>query len=239
VTEWYEHWFGEAYLDLYPHRDDADAARIVQLLTVHGCVRPGVRVLDLACGAGRHIAALTARGVTVVGFDLSMTLLRAAQRRGGAGLVRGDMRALALATGRFDLVVNLFTSFGYFAADADHDEVLREVARVLRPGGWFVLDFLNAPAVRRGLVRRDSRQVGGRRVVQERSLSEDGRFVTKTIALDGEGRHFLERVRLFERADLEAMLGGAGLHVERAFGDYDGGAPTVESPRLLLVARRP
>jgi SAM-dependent methyltransferase len=238
VTEWFEHWFGEAYLDLYPHRDDADAARIVALLGEHGYLRPGARVLDLACGAGRHVAALAAQGARVTGFDLSMTLLRAAQRRGGAGLVRGDMRALALADGRFDLVVNLFTSFGYFAADADHAVVLAEVARILVPGGRFVLDFLNAPAVRRGLVRRDSRQVGGQRVVQERRLSDDGRFVVKTIALDGEGRHFLERVRLFERTDLEAMLERAGLHVDRVFGDYDGGAHDGTSPRLLIVAAR-
>jgi SAM-dependent methyltransferase len=238
VTEWYEHWFGEAYLDLYPHRDDADAARIVALLHANGFVAPGALVLDLACGAGRHIAAFGAHGVRVVGFDLSMTLLRAAQRRAAAGLVRGDMRALAFGSRRFDVVVNLFTSFGYFAADEDHGAVVAEVARVLAPGGRFVLDFLNAPAVRRGLIRRDSRQVGGRRVVQERGLSEDGRFVVKTIALEGEGRHFLERVRLFDRADLESMLKGAGLHVERVFGGYDGEPHAPESPRVLIVARR-
>jgi SAM-dependent methyltransferase len=238
VTEWFEHWFGEAYLDLYPHRDDADAGRIVELLHGRGWVRAGDQVLDLACGAGRHIAALASQGARVAGFDLSMTLLRTAQRRPGARLVRGDMRALAFGPARFDLVANLFTSFGYFERDDDHRAVVREVARVLRPGGRFVLDFLNAPAVRRGLVRRDSRQVNGRRVVQERSLTEDGRFVEKRICLEGEGRHFLERVRLFERADLEAMLREAGLTVECVYGDYDGGEHTPASSRLLLIARR-
>jgi len=237
VTEWFEHWFGEAYLDLYPHRDDADAARIVALLQERGWVRPGDLALDLACGAGRHSAALASRGARVVGFDLSMSLLRAAQRRPGARLVRGDMRALAFGSARFDLVVNLFTSFGYFDRDDDHRDVLGEVARVLRPGGRFVLDFLNAPAVRRGLVRRDSRQVNGRRVVQERAVTDDGRFVEKRISLEGEGRHFLERVRLFERRDLEAMLVEAGLAVDSVYGDYDGGEHTSASPRLLLIAR--
>ena len=238
MTEWYEHWFGEAYLDLYPHRDDADAARIVALLHDRAWVRSGDLVLDLACGAGRHVEALAACGARVVGFDLSLAMLRAAQRRARAGLVRGDIRAIAFAASRFDVVVNLFTSFGYFERDEDHRAVLGEVARILRPGGRFVLDFLNAPAVRRGLVRRDSREIGGRRVVQERQLSEDGRFVAKTIALEGEGRHFLERVRLYERADLEQMLTEAGMPVESVFGDYDGGAHTAESARLLLIARR-
>jgi SAM-dependent methyltransferase len=238
VTEWYEHWFGETYLDLYPHRDDADAERIVALLESRGWVRPGDLVLDLACGAGRHLAALASRGARVVGFDLSLPLLRAAQRRAGAGLVRGDMRDVALRSGAFDVVANLFTSFGYFERDADHRRVLAEVARILRPGGRFVLDFLNATAVRRGLVRRDSRQVGGRRVVQERRLSDDGRFVVKTIALEGEGRHFMERVRLFERAELERMLLEVGMPVQGVFGDYDGAPLGDASPRLLLVAGR-
>ena len=236
MTEWYEHWFGETYLDLYPHRDDADAERIVALLHGRGWVAAGDLVLDLACGAGRHLAALASRGARVVGFDLSLPLLRAAQRRTHGGLVRGDMRALSFRSGSFDLVANLFTSFGYFERDDDHRAVLAEVARVLRPGGRFVLDFLNATAVRRGLVRRDSRQVGGRRVVQERRLSDDGRFVVKTIALEGEGRHFMERVRLFERADLERMLLEAGLPVHGVFGDYDGGPHDDDAPRILLVA---
>ncbi len=238
MTEWYEHWFGETYLDLYPHRDDADAERIVALLEARGWVRAGDRVLDLACGAGRHSAALASRGARVTGFDLSLPLLRAAQRRARAALVRGDMRALGFRDRAFDLVSNLFTSFGYFERDDDHQMVLAEVARILRPGGRFVLDFLNAAAVRRGLVRRDSRQVGGRRVVQERRLSDDGRFVVKTIALEGEGRHFMERVRLFERADLERMLLAAGMPARGVFGDYDGGAHDDASPRLLLVAER-
>lgn len=238
MTEWYEHWFGETYLDLYPHRDDADAERIVALLSGRGWVAAGDLVLDLACGAGRHLPALASRGARVLGFDLSLSLLRAAQRRSASGLVRGDMRALAFRPAAFDLVANLFTSFGYFERDDDHRAVLAEVARVLRPGGRFVLDFLNAEAVRRGLVRRDSRQVGGRRIVQERRLSDDGRFVVKTIALEGEGRHFMERVRLYERADLERMLLETGMPMEGVFGDYDGGPHTGEAPRLLLVARR-
>ena len=62
MSEWFEHWFGEEYLDLYPHRDDRDAERAVALLAANGYVRPGQRVLDLACGAGRHAAALERSG---------------------------------------------------------------------------------------------------------------------------------------------------------------------------------
>jgi SAM-dependent methyltransferase len=239
VTEWYEHWFGEEYLDLYPHRDDREAEQLVTLLGARGVVRSGAKVLDLACGAGRHAAALAHLAARVVGFDLSLTLLRAAQRRGAGSLVRGDMRVLAFRDGAFNAVVNLFTSFGYFDRDEQHLAVLQEVARVLAPGGRFAMDFLNAAQVRQSLVRRNSGRLGGQRVVQERRLSEDGRFVIKTIALEGEGRQFMERVRLYERGDLEAMARTAGLRVLDVLGDYEGAPHTPSSSRCLILAERP
>ena len=238
MSDWFERWFGEEYLALYRHRDEAEARHVVELLARLHVLRPGSRVLDLACGAGRHLSALREAGARVVGLDLSATLLREARRAVAAPLVRADMRAVPLRDGCCDAVVNLFTSFGYFDEDAAHQQVLDEVARVLAPGGRLALDFLNATDVRRRLVARDSREVSGQRVVQERRLSEDGAYVEKTIRLGGEGRSFLERVRLFERAELEAMLVRAGLRVEHALGDYDGGPHEPVSPRLLLVARR-
>jgi len=238
VSEWFERWFGEEYLSLYPHRDEEEAERLVALLEARGIVRAGLRILDLACGAGRHTAALERRRAAVVGLDLSMPLLVSARHRARGALTRGDMRALPYRDGSFDAVLNLFTSFGYFEDDHEHEQVLRDVARVLRPGGRFVLDFLNAPAVRAQLVALDERSVGGRVVVQERSLSEDGRFVVKRIHLRGDGRSFLERVRLYDRAELERMLGAIGLVPLEVLGDYDGGPHGASSPRVLILAAR-
>jgi len=238
MTEWFERWFGEEYLHLYRHRDEEEAEQLIELITSRGIARAGARVLDLACGAGRHAAALSRRGADVVGLDLSMPLLRTARQGGAGALLRGDMRVLGVRTASFAAVVNLFTSFGYFDDDDQHARVLREVARVLRPHGVFVLDFLNAPAVRASLVPRDERTSGATVVVQERRLSDDGRYVIKTIHLGGEGRSFIERVRLYERSDLESLLAAAGLVTEEAFGDYGGAPHTPASPRCLLLARR-
>lgn len=240
MSEWFEEWFGDVYLELYPHRDEAEASKVVGLLRRLGVIGAGDHVLDLACGAGRHSVALTSAGTRVAGLDLSLPLLRAARRRGVTSpLVRGDMRRLPLRAGGFDAVVNLFTSFGYFATDAEHLASLGEVARVLKRGGRFALDFLNAPAVRGSLVARDERTIGGRRVVQQRRLGDEGRTVIKTIDLADEGKSFMERVRLFERADLEGMLAASGLRVDAALGDYDGNPHTPATPRLLLLATRP
>ena len=104
---------------------------------------PGWRVLDVACGAGRHARAFEAAGARCVGLDLSMALLRVARGVTGAPLVRADMRALPIRPGSMDLTVNLFTSFGYFERDAEHTAALHEMVATLRPRGWFVIDFLN------------------------------------------------------------------------------------------------
>jgi SAM-dependent methyltransferase len=175
-----------------------------------------------------------------VGFDLSMPLLSRARHRPGPALtlVRGDMRRLPFRPESFDLVVNLFTSFGYFADDAQHALVLRGAADVLRPGGSVVLDYLNAEMVRKTLVPHEERQVGERRVAVERSVSADDRFVIKEMHLVDDGRSFVERVRLFTREELEAMVETAGFTVSARLGDYAGGAVSPSAPRVILVAER-
>ncbi len=240
MTEWFEQWFGEEYLRLYPHRDDDEAARAVALLDSVMSLS-GKRVLDLACGPGRHAVHIERAGARVVGFDLSMPLLARARQRLGAGgwLVRGDMRVLPFAPRSFDAIVNLFTSFGYFAEDAEHQSLLQEAAALLQPGGAFVLDFFNAAQVRAGLVPREERQVGSQRVHVTRRISTDGRFVIKEMHLVDDGRNFVERVRLFAREELIDMLQAAGLTVRTSFGSYDGAPPAPDAARVILIAEAP
>jgi SAM-dependent methyltransferase len=236
VTEWFEEWFGEDYLKLYPHRDDADAARAVALLTETTGLRPGWRVLDVACGPGRHARAFRAAGARCFGVDLSATLLRIARGVTDAPLVRADMRALPIRPGSMDLTVNLFTSFGYFERDAEHAAALREMVATVRPGGWFAIDFLNPSAVRARLVPRERIGPPGREAEVTRSVSPDGRYVSKTIRT-ARGRRFVERVRLFEPGEIEAMLGEAGVRVRRRFGDYDASPMLPGSPRTILLGQ--
>ncbi len=237
MTEWFEEWFGEEYLQLYPHRDDADAAQAVGLVLAATGFVPGWRVLDVACGAGRHARALRRAGARCVGVDLSATLLRIARGVTHAPLVRADMRRLPIRPGSMDLAVNLFTSFGYFDREADHGVALGEMVATVRPGGWFVIDFLNPAAVRRSLVPRERVTLNGREVEVRRALSADGHHVTKSIAT-GDGRRFRERVRLFEPEEITGMLAAAGIAVRRRFGDYDGTAHAPDSPRTILAGRR-
>ncbi len=221
-----------------------------QFVEVTG-TRPGARVLDLACGAGRHLERLAGEGFRAIGMDLSPHLLaEAADRPGLRGrLVQGDMRALPFRDGAFDALVSFFTSFGYFATREEDARVVREMRRVLEPGADFMLDYLNAPWVRDNLVPRSDGERSGRRVRETRWL--EGDTVMKRIEIfdTGDGRAgesaedgrepevFFERVRLYEPDGLERLLGGHGLAAHRRLGGYHGEPFDRSSPRLVLVGR--
>jgi SAM-dependent methyltransferase len=155
-----------------------------------------------------------------------------------APYVRADMRELPFADESFDLVVNLFTSFGYFDDDREHARVLSCVRAAMRQGGTFVIDFLNASQVRRDLVPYDERTENGVTIEQRRVITPDDRFVEKTITLRGTEKEYIERVRLLSASDLEAMLKGAGFEVLKSFGDYSGVSWSESSPRTILFASR-
>jgi len=237
MTEWFKHWFGDEYHGLYAHRDEEDARRAVALIRGAVKLESGARILDLACGPGRHSSELARTGGRVVGFDLSRAMLRRAHERNSAVLVRGDMRALPFRNRTFDLAVNLFTSFGYFLDDAEHARVVGQVAATLVPGGHFVLDYLNAEHVRRTLTVTE-RQVS-RDVFVRRRIDEGGRYVIKEIDLREEGRRFQERVRLYGPEELAALFAAADLHVVARFGDYDGAPVGAATPRVILVGKKP
>jgi len=235
MAEWFEEWFGEEYLHVYPHRDDADADRVVALLGRVLPWRPGWRVLDVACGAGRHLRALERAGAVPFGFDLSKALLARSREITTRPLVRADMRALPFRAAQMDLTVNLFTSFGYFAADEEHTDAIGQMLGTVRSGGWFVIDFLNAEQVRSALVPEEAVTIGGQRVEIRRAITADGRFVRKTITLPA-GRRFEERVRLLGPAELESMITAHGATVTGRYGDYSG-APLQGGCRTILTAR--
>lgn len=237
MTEWFQSWFNDDYLALYPHRDAAEAEQLVALVgrTTHWS--GGWRILDVGCGPGRHAAALEAAGLRPIGLDLSSALLRRARQVTSAPLVRADMRRLPIRPGSMDACLSLFTSFGYFESDAEHAETLAGMAATLRPGGWFIIDFLNAEQVRSRVAPVAGPLEPGERGSHLRKyLSPDQRFVIKEIHL-ADGRQFRERVRLYHATELEAMLAAAGIVVEQRYGDYQGTRCIDGSPRALLMGR--
>ena len=168
-----------------------------------------------------------------------MALLKFARRETkDAPYVRADMREIPFAAHSFDLVVNLFTSFGYFDDDREHVRVLACVKSALKEGGTLVIDFLNAAKVRHTLVPYDERLENGVTIEQRRRISPDNRFVEKKITLRERGKEYIERVRLLSPQDLERMLITAGFEVQKVFGDYAGRSWSENSPRTIMFATR-
>jgi len=236
--EWYELAFGRCYLDVYARRDGEAAAREAAFAADALGLDTGMRVLDLCCGAGHHVAALRARGIACVGVDLSRELLALACPRGPAA--RCDMRGVPHA-GPFDAVVTFFTTIGYFD-DEGNAATASEIARLLAPGARFLVDYLNPARVRSSLVPESVREVNGRTIKETRSIEGTPRRVLKRVEIAaGRGcpaEEYTESVRLYEPGELAALLGGAGLEIDSVHGDFDGSACTDSSPRMIIVGHK-
>jgi SAM-dependent methyltransferase len=240
---WYEDWFGsDAYDLVYNHRDEDEAAQMVDLIESAADPAPRAHILDVACGRGRHARELARRGYRVTGVDLSEDAIAEARARAAADGLDvtfqvGDMRE-AVCQACADGVVNLFTAFGYFEDDTDNQAALDAMATALRPGGWLVQDFLNAPHVADTLVPEDTQTRNGITITQRRRI-DDGR-IRKRIDLDDGTRHatYRESVRLYTLTDLESMYDAAGLDIDTTYGDYSGAEYAPSAPRLILVAHK-
>lgn len=245
MTEWFQDAFGEDYLKIYSHRDDAEAGKIVKLIISTTGLSSGTRILDAPCGAGRHMRAFTAHGFPAYGFDLSPALLSQAVSEGAAHstIVRADLRALPYKSETFDLVVNLFSSLGYFDTDQENIAVLCNLAKMVRPGGWFVVDFMNSENVRATLQKKSQRQTPeGVHIHDTRSIEGDQPRVKKQTLVtypNGKTRTFNESVRLFTPEELRLALHQCGVKVEKEFGNYSGEPASRQSKRIILITQKP
>lgn len=238
---WWESWFGEEYLDLYPHRDLDAARRETAFALQHLPPSDPTPLLDLCCGSGRHALRFAEAGVAPVGLDYSAIELALARRRDPClRLVRGDMRRLPFGNGCFATVVNFFTSFGYFTKEEDNRAVVSEIERVLRRGGRFLCDTFGLDHVLARLVGEERRVAGDREYRIRRRWNCEMRRIEKEIEArrDGGTAIFRESVRAYTRDELTDLLANAGLEVEAVWGDFDGSPVGPDSPRLIALARK-
>ncbi|MGG4452811.1 class I SAM-dependent methyltransferase [Brevibacillus porteri] len=241
AEEWFERSFREDYVLVYRHRDDSAADGEIANLLERLPVKDTGRVLDLCCGSGRHSRALARRGYEVVGVDLSPVLLQLAEEQNTypqLSFARCDMRDIPFHE-EFDIVVNLFTSFGYFSTDEENANVIRNMAQALKSKGEVVIDFLNAAYVIDNLVPNSTKEVSGMLIKEERWI-QDG-FVKKRILISDESsnepREYMEQVRLFSAQQMIAMLTEAGFEKIQVFGNYQFEEYVAhESPRMIFYA---
>jgi len=154
--------------------------------------------------------------------------------------IRCDMREIPYEN-HFDLVVNFFTSFGYFADDADNREVLLSIAKALKAGGKFLIDYMNPDYVARNLVKKDKKEISeGIHVIQERWIDASARRINKKVTLirDDQESVYSESVRIYSHDEMSDMLLTVGLKLTKTYGDFDGLEYTQDSTRMILIGEK-
>ena len=262
MQEWFKKWFNtQEYLDLYKHRDTTDAKKIVTLILKNIRLKKNSKVLDLACGNGRHSVLFAKKGFNVLGIDLSPFLINQAKSKLKADYKKHknnlrfeirDMRDIH-HNNEFDLVVNLFTSFGYFEKNSENVRVVRSISKSLKKSGYFFFDFLNGAYLKRNIVpfnikkARPGRSRKGNQniIIQVREIKAG--FVKKNIIILKNPENskypqiynFYEKIKLYSVNDFRKIFNTNGLKICKIFGDYYGNRyNSLKSERLIILAQK-
>ena len=247
-SNWYTDFFNEDYLKIYSERLSHDVTERETSFVVDSLgLQEGARVLDLACGHGRHAIALAQRGMVVTGQDLNEDYLRKAREdaaREGVEIetVRGDMRDIPF-TGEFDAVINMFTAFGYFDSEDEDVRVLHAVGNSLKSDGKLLLDTINREWVLANYVQNDwHTDDDGNTFLEHRvfDLVTGRNHVTFSIVTaDGTRRESPGHdIRLYSLTELVRLFDAAGLRVSATYGDYDGSPYAINTARMIVVATK-
>ncbi|RAJ26495.1 tellurite resistance protein TehB [Gelidibacter algens] len=221
TTYWYASWFDTPYYHmLYEDRDHAEAHQFMDNLTQYLNLPENGKILDLACGKGRHSIYLNSLGYDVTGVDLSENSIAYAKTYENEALHFDVHDMCKPYNDKFDAVFNLFTSFGYFDKSEDNLNTIKAIKDDLNEFGFGVIDFMNIDFVIDNLVPEDVKTVGGIDFHQKRYV-EDGHIV-KDISFTDNGKdyNYQERVRAKTLSDFEALFEEAGVYLLDIFGDY-------------------
>lgn len=238
--EWFANWFDSPYYHiLYQNHNDQSAKDFIdnlfQKLTPPNpeyserTPNNAYRILDLACGKGRHSRYMASKGFDVTGIDLSEKSIQFARQFESDNLsfFQHDMRK-SFRINYFDYIFNIFTSFGYFDTEEDNLTALKCVAEGLKPNGTFILDYFNTNWVRHTMIPKYAQTAGG--IVFHINKHIENGHIFKTIQFEVESDEssnpvltkykFQEKVRLFSLSDFEILFEKAGLKIVEKYGDY-------------------
>lgn len=241
--EWFKTWFNSFfYYQLYFQRDEIEAKKFITNLTRFLELPLGSKILDVACGRGRHSKILYELGYNVSGIDIAEESIAYANQQAAEGLqfYVHDMR-LPFWINYFDCACNLFTSFGYFKTQREDDAAMRTIAHSLKKGGKLVIDYLNVHRSAKSLVSEEEKIING--TIYKINRRQDEKKFYKEITVVHPSlevpQTFTEIVSKFTIEDFEKMLDKQHLTIQNVFGDYELNAFDKEnSPRLILIASK-
>lgn len=239
--EWFECWFDSSYYHiLYKNRDFAEAELFIDNLIQLLKPAKGNRFLDLACGKGRHSIYLNKKGFDVTGIDLAEKSIACAKTAENEHLhfYKHDMRKL-FRTNYFEVVLNLFTSFGYFEQERDDNAIINSAYKALKPGGIIVLDFFNSKKVIQHLPYNETKTIEG--IEFKISKTFENNFIVKQIEFTDKGKsyHFQERVKALTLSNFEKYFEANKLKIVHLRGNYKlEEFDEKSSDRLIIIAKK-
>ena len=240
---WFKNWFNSPYYhQLYFNRDTSEAAAFINKLIAYLKPATGSTMLDVACGKGRHSMQLASNGFDVTGIDLSEDSIKEALQQQGDNLhfYQHDMR-LPFRINYFAYAFNFFTSFGYFKTQREHDNAVRTIAQSLKPGGIFVMDYLNVHYSEDHTVHHSEKEINGVNFIITKWYDED--YFYKKITIEDEALQeplvYTEKVAKFSLGDFTEMFAYQGMQIQEVFGDYSFTHYDIrKSPRLVMIAKK-
>ncbi len=240
---WFKNWFNTPYYhQLYFKRDEQEAAAFIDKLIRHLAPAPGTTMLDVACGKGRHSIYLSGKNFFVTGIDLSEDSIAEALLAANDHLefFVHDMR-LPFRINYYDYAFNFFTSFGYFRTRREHDNAIRTIAQSIKPGGRFVMDYLNVHYAEDHLVHQFEKEIDDINFVITKWFDETHFY--KKIVVEDEALdvplEYVEKVAKFSLGDFTEMFAYHGLQIQEVYGDYEFGHYDVrKSPRLIMIVTK-
>ncbi|GJQ61446.1 MAG: methyltransferase [Melioribacteraceae bacterium] len=240
MSDWFKDWFSSGeYHTVYKHRDSKDVVQFWNTFTKKFNPQKEIKILDAACGPGRYSVFLAEKGFDVTGFDLAMPLLKiTGEKLTNLGiqpkLFRSDIRNVPLK-GKFDLILNMFTSFGYFDDEDENFRFIDSARNLMGSHSIFVLDYLNEHLVRKNLVPHSQKKIGDKSITENRFI-RNGR-VEKEITIAGkEGSvNFLESVKLYDKDFMLTKIKDLGYNVREVWGGYEGEPFDRNSSQRLII----
>jgi SAM-dependent methyltransferase len=240
-SDWFETWFDSPYYHiLYKNRDHHEAELFLDALIRFINPLPDARILDVACGKGRHSLYLNKKGFEVTGFDLSDESIQYDKQFENEKLdfYLHDMREI-FRSNYFDIVLNLFSSFGYFEKERDNIRCLIANSTALKTNGIFVFDYFNAKKIRAIGNSVSEKTINGIKFHIDKCIEDH--FIEKKISFNDQGNNFnfAEQLLLVEKHDLEKYFINAKLEITNCFGNYSlDPFDENNSDRLILIAKK-
>jgi SAM-dependent methyltransferase len=242
--DWFEDWFDTHYYHLlYDHRNETEAKFFMNNLLDFIHLKKMGRILDAACGKGRHSIYLNSQGYDITGIDLSTQSIAEARAYENKSLsfFEHDIR-LPFRINYFDAVFNLFTSFGYFNKQEENIVCLKNFYDALKPGGYFLFDFLNSCCIIENFNKLNSPQSLKKDNIEflvKKTIENN--FIVKDIQLNDNGKilNFQEKVQLIGKNEVVGWLKKIGFIITAIKGNYELAEYSKNSERLIIIAQKP